>query len=158
MIDLHCHLLPGLDDGPSDIADTVAMARQAATDGIEVICATPHIRDDHDVGIAELEALVAVANARLEQEDVPVRIAQGGEIAAERSIARPTTSCGRSRSGVGGRWLLVEPRPGPLDDHLVDVVDRLAHRGFQRARRPPGAPRRRATSSSGSPSWSSAAR
>src|SRR5204862_1513848 len=84
MIDLHCHLLPALDDGPRDISDTVAMARQGAADGIEVICATPHIRQDHDVDITELETLVGIANSALAEGDVPVRIVQGGEIAAER--------------------------------------------------------------------------
>jgi protein-tyrosine phosphatase len=41
MIDLHCHVLPGRDDGALDLEDSVAMARQAAADGIAAICATP---------------------------------------------------------------------------------------------------------------------
>ena len=130
MIDVHCHLLPALDDGPRDISDTVAMARQAADDGIDVIVATPHIRDDHDIVIGELETLVAVANQALDQEGVPVRIAQGGEIAAERIQSLSTEELRLVSLGVGGSWLLVEPRPGPIDDHLVELVDRLHHRKF----------------------------
>jgi protein-tyrosine phosphatase len=67
VIDLHCHLLPGLDDGAVDLADAVAMGRQAAASGITHICATPHIRHDHDVKIYELPdhiGLVADALAR----------------------------------------------------------------------------------------------
>jgi len=130
MIDVHCHLLPALDDGPRDISDTVAMARQAADDGIDVIVATPHIRDDHDIVIGELETLVAVANQALDQEGVPVRIAQGGEIAAERIESLSAEELRLVSLGVGGSWLLVEPRPGPIDDHLVELVDRLHHRKF----------------------------
>ena len=130
MIDVHCHLLPALDDGPRDISDTVAMGRQAADDGIDVIVATPHIRDDHDIVIAELETLVAVANEALDQEGVPVRIAQGGEIAAERIESLSADELRLVSLGIGGSWLLVEPRPGPIDDHLVELVDRLHHRHF----------------------------
>jgi len=43
MIDLHCHILPGLDDGPKDLKDTLAMARIAAADGVHTICASPHL-------------------------------------------------------------------------------------------------------------------
>jgi protein-tyrosine phosphatase len=128
VIDVHCHLLPALDDGPRDIADTVEMARQAASDGIDVIVATPHIRDDHDIEIAELESLVALANGALDREGIPVRIAQGGEIAAERLESLTTDELRQVSMGVGGSWLLVEPRPGPLDDHLVELVERLHQR------------------------------
>jgi protein-tyrosine phosphatase len=42
LIDLHCHILPGVDDGPSDAAESLSMARQAVADGIKTIVATPH--------------------------------------------------------------------------------------------------------------------
>lgn len=48
VIDLHCHILPGIDDGAPDLADSIAMATQGAEDGIAVICATPHIRHRAD--------------------------------------------------------------------------------------------------------------
>jgi len=54
VIDVHCHILPALDDGALDLDDSAAMAAQAAEDGIEVVCATPHIRPDHLVRVAEL--------------------------------------------------------------------------------------------------------
>jgi protein-tyrosine phosphatase len=43
MIDLHCHLLPGIDDGAADLATSLAMARAAVADGIRVTACTPHI-------------------------------------------------------------------------------------------------------------------
>ena len=42
LIDLHCHILPGIDDGPADIGESLEMARQAVLDGIHTIVATPH--------------------------------------------------------------------------------------------------------------------
>src|SRR5271167_1695874 len=58
VIDLHCHILPELDDGALSLDDSVAMARQAEEDGITVVCATPHIRHDHEVCIEEIASHV----------------------------------------------------------------------------------------------------
>ncbi len=70
-IDLHCHILPRLDDGSRGLDDSVAMALQAESDGIEAICATPHIRHDHDVRIEEVADRVEAVNARLREELAP---------------------------------------------------------------------------------------
>ena len=80
VIDLHCHILPGLDDGSRDLDDSVGMARQAVADGIEVIAATPHIHPSHAVVIGELEERVAQVNAELERQQVDVRVVTGGEV------------------------------------------------------------------------------
>ena len=53
MIDLHCHILPGLDDGPSNLDFSLAMARAAVEAGTQLIVATPHIRADFDVDPVE---------------------------------------------------------------------------------------------------------
>lgn len=81
MIDLHCHILPELDDGSQSIGDSVAMARQAHEDGIEAVCATPHIRHDHDVHIPEIATRVARLQSTLDAEGIPVRVLPGGELA-----------------------------------------------------------------------------
>jgi protein-tyrosine phosphatase len=46
MVDLHCHILPGLDDGPSQMQESVAMAESAIADGITHVVATPHASHD----------------------------------------------------------------------------------------------------------------
>jgi protein-tyrosine phosphatase len=126
MIDLHCHILPELDDGARSIGDSVAMARQADEDGIEAICATPHIRHDHDVHIPEIALRVASVQATLDAEGIPVRILPGGELAetAARTLT-PEELHHVSLGGAGG-WVLLEPAPGPLSDGLAEAVDRLA--------------------------------
>lgn len=129
MIDLHCHILPNLDDGALSVEDSVAMARHAQDDGIEAVCATPHIRHDHDVHIPEIAARVAVLQSRLEQEGVDVRILPGGEVAqtAAATLTDEELHC-VSLGGAGG-WVLLEPAPGPLGDDLSHVVEGLARRG-----------------------------
>ncbi len=130
MIDLHCHILPALDDGALDLRDSLAMGRQAAGDGIEAICATPHIRHDHDVRIEQLAERVAVTNRGLRDEGVPVTVLQGGEVAetavedlSEEELSRVTLG--------SGSWVLLEPAPGPLSDSLTRRVEHLTERGHR---------------------------
>jgi protein-tyrosine phosphatase len=129
MIDLHCHILANLDDGALSVEDSVAMARQAQDDGIEAVCATPHIRHDHDVHIPEIASRVAALQSRLEQEGVDVRVLPGGEVAqtAAAMLTEAELHC-VSLGGAGG-WVLLEPAPGPLGDELSHVVNGLASRG-----------------------------
>lgn len=130
MIDLHCHILPGVDDGALDVRDSAGLARQAAADGIEAICATPHIRHDHDVRIDEVDGRVESLNRHLRGEGIPVEVLPGGEVAetaveglAEEELAR--VALGR------GRWILLEPAPGPLSDSLLRRVAHLSERGHR---------------------------
>ena len=128
VIDIHCHILPALDDGALDFDDSAAMAAQAAEDGIEVVCATPHIRPDHVVNLAELPLRVAALQRELRRRELDVQIASGGEIAQTIASGLTDTEL-RDLSLGGGGWVLLEPAPGPLDDDLFAVVDGLGARG-----------------------------
>jgi protein-tyrosine phosphatase len=130
VIDLHCHILPGIDDGALDIRDSAGLARQAAADGIEAICATPHIRHDHDVRIDEVEGRVESLNRHLRGEGIPVTVLPGGEVAE--TAVEDLSEEELARVALGsGRWVLLEPAPGPLDDSLQRRVDHLAERGHR---------------------------
>jgi len=130
VIDLHCHILDAIDDGARDADDSIGMARQAEEDGIEAVCATPHIRHDHDVRIEELAGRVQGLNARLEQELVAVRILQGGEVAETAVEGLGEEELARVALG-GGNWILLEPAPGPLGDGLLRRVAHLHERGYR---------------------------
>jgi protein-tyrosine phosphatase len=130
MIDLHCHILPGIDDGAQDLDDAVAMALQADEDGIGTICATPHIRHDHDVRIHELAGRVAALNEQLAGRGIESRVAVGGEV-AETALAGLDPEELRQVGLGGGRWILLEPAPGPLSESLVTAVEHLSTRGFK---------------------------
>ena len=128
MIDLHCHILPGVDDGSLDLADSLAMARQAVNDGIERVCATPHIRHDHDVRIEQIAGRIENLNRALRDEELPVEILQGGEVAETAVEGLSEEELGRVSLG-SGNWILLEPAPGPLGDTLIARVGHLAERG-----------------------------
>jgi protein-tyrosine phosphatase len=130
VIDLHCHILPGIDDGAGDLADSLAMARQAADDGIEVICATPHIRHDHDVRIGEIASRAADLSKELEQRKVPVTVLPGGEVAETAVQGLDDEELRRVALGEGS-WILLEPAPGPLTGSLDRRVEELSARGHR---------------------------
>jgi tyrosine-protein phosphatase YwqE len=105
------------------------MARVAQSDGIRLICATPHIHPDHKVVPQELESRVAAVNDEFQRQGLDVRVVPAGEI-AEPMLDELSDEV-LELVALGSRWLLVEPRPGPLGQHLFDAVERLADRGFR---------------------------
>ena len=131
MIDLHCHVLPGVDDGALDLEDSVRMAAQARADGIVAICATPHIRHDHDVAIHRIADRVAALQEELDIRGAGVRILPGGEVAESAVDGLADDELAAVSLGGGGRWILLEPQPGPLSPNLPVVVDELARRGYR---------------------------
>ncbi len=81
MIDIHCHILPGIDDGPSGIGESIQMARIAAEDGITTIVATPHVKDTvHPV--SAIKKGVADLNRHLQALDIPVKVLPGADVNA----------------------------------------------------------------------------
>jgi protein-tyrosine phosphatase len=130
-VDLHCHVLPRLDDGARDLDDAVGMGQQAEADGIEAICATPHIRHDHDVRIAELPERRAELEAALRTRGCPVRILPGGEVATTAVGGLDDRELEAVSLGGSGRWILLEPAPGPLAETTEAAVLELASRGFR---------------------------
>lgn len=127
MIDLHSHVLPGLDDGAADLADALRICEEAAADGTEVLAATPHVRSDFPTTPAQMEAALAEV-----QEAVAgtIRIVPGGELDLE-ELARPPEELARFGLAGNPRWLLVEtPYAGwPLD--FPDRLFRLRVAGFE---------------------------
>lgn len=81
MIDIHCHILPGLDDGAKDTAHSLEMARTAGQEGITAIVATPHhMNGTYKNEKAAIEQSVGLLNAQLEQEGINVNIYAGQEV------------------------------------------------------------------------------
>lgn len=85
--DIHCHILPGIDDGAKDWDDTLAMARLAADDGTSTIIATPHQLGSWAQNRGdEIRALVDECNERLSAEKIPLSVLAGGEIRIEQGL------------------------------------------------------------------------
>jgi protein-tyrosine phosphatase len=129
VIDLHSHILPGVDDGAETLADAVEMARSAVADGVEVVTATPHVRADYPTDAATMQRLVDEVRRALVAEGVQLELLPGGELSFEAAEALSGDELAEFTLG-GGRCLLLEfPYGGwPLD--VADRVFRFAAEGF----------------------------
>ena len=131
MIDLHSHVLPDLDDGPSTVAGSVALAEAAAAAGVSVMAATPHLRRDFpDVRVEEIAERCATLNSALEGRRAP-RIASGGEVdllwASQASSEQLVAASFDGR----GTDLLVETPYGPLPPEFEELLFQLTLDGFR---------------------------
>lgn len=90
MIDLHCHILPNLDDGPTSLAMALEMARVALADGITTIAATPHGRTSRSVSwvysVDLVQQRLTMLCAALAEADLPLTIVPGTEIFYESDV------------------------------------------------------------------------
>ena len=108
MIDLHCHVLPGLDDGARDLAEAVSMARAMADDGVRVVAATPHVHPRYRTPVAEMERALGELRSAIAAAGIPLDVRPGGEIALDELSGLSQDE--RIRFGLGGnpRLLLLE--------------------------------------------------
>jgi len=130
VIDLHCHVLPGIDDGPETIAGSVALARAAAAAGTRTLVATPHVNWHYHNDPDTIAGLVDELSARLATEEVALEVRPGAEVAMTRIIDIEPAQLPRLRLG-GGPWLLVEPSFTPVATGLDTVILDLQQRGHR---------------------------
>jgi protein-tyrosine phosphatase len=108
VIDLHCHLLAGIDDGPASVEGSVALARAAVAAGTSTIVATPHVSSRYPNDAQTIHRLVEQTAARLQEERVPLEVLPGAEIAITRLAEIEPAQLDGLRLGEGP-WLLLEP-------------------------------------------------
>jgi protein-tyrosine phosphatase len=108
MVDLHSHILPGVDDGARSLKESVEVAIAAARDGITVMAATPHVRDDFPTAVATMERLVLELNEALREKGTELQILGGAEIAISSLNALDADELRRFGLGGNPRYLLVE--------------------------------------------------
>jgi protein-tyrosine phosphatase len=81
MIDIHCHILPGLDDGARTMDEALSMARMAAADGIRTLVASSHITPGvYDNSPDRIVSAAAAFDDRLKDEGIPIRIVPGADV------------------------------------------------------------------------------
>ena len=129
MIDLHSHLLPGLDDGPPDLAGSLAMARAAVGAGTATMAATPHIDHTQGVDPRAVRSAVEALSAELAAEGIALDVIAGGEVALTRLPELSDEDLAAVCLG-GGRWILLECPLDPAGGPLEEAVFSLQVRGF----------------------------
>ena len=130
MIDLHSHILPGLDDGAATLQDALGIAEAAVADGIRIIAATPHVRSDFPTSPEQMERLVESVRQELRVVGIPLELLPGGEIALDRLPQLGDDELRRFGLAGNPKYLLLEaPYFGwPLG--LEETLFQLQLRGF----------------------------
>jgi protein-tyrosine phosphatase len=131
LIDLHCHILPSVDDGAGSLEESLAMAALAHEDGIHTVVATPHALDGrfHNPLVSTLER-VASLQAFLVQRGLPLRLVAGGDVHLCPDMV------GRIRKGEAvtinndKKYLLLELPPQAIPPRIKDEIFALKLNGI----------------------------
>jgi protein-tyrosine phosphatase len=131
-VDLHFHLLPGVDDGPADLPASLELARGALAEGTGTVVATPHVREDLGLtDAAEIALRVRDLRARLAAARIPLEIQCGGELGHDMAFRLSQRELDLLAQGpAGGRWILVETPFEGIGEDFHAATAELRERGF----------------------------
>lgn len=124
MIDLHCHLLPGVDDGPATFEDSLELARAAADGGTRTVVATPHV--DHRWGVTpgDIGPAVTELRAGLRAAGVGLEVLAGAEIAIPRLVELDDEALKHVTIGDGPYLLVESPHTAAGGEFHAYVISR----------------------------------
>lgn len=130
MIDLHCHILPGIDDGAPDLATSLQMARVAVADGITVTACTPHMMPGYYDNTSEgVRAAVAALQAELDQTGIPLKLVTGADVHLVTDIV-PGLRNGSKLTLADTRYFLFEPPHNTAPPRMAEAVFDCMAAGF----------------------------
>jgi tyrosine-protein phosphatase YwqE len=126
-VDIHCHCLPALDDGPKDADKAIALCRALADDGTTVAVATPHQlgRYEGKNQADEIRTAVSDLNALIADASIPLTVVPGGDVRVDERLAALIAADRVLTLADGGRYILLEL------PHEVFVDIRLLVRGLR---------------------------
>ena len=130
MVDIHCHMVPGIDDGASDLNVSLDMARMAVNDGIGTVICTPHQlgsfgRNTGDV----VRQAVAQFQSDLQRARIPLRVLAGGDVRIEAGMVQGLASGSVMSLADHKRHVLLE-LPHELYVPLEPILEKLRRVGM----------------------------
>jgi protein-tyrosine phosphatase len=128
VIDTHCHLLPGLDDGPDGIDDALALAQRLVEDGVSAVLCTPHYSRLFPTDHAEAVKRLAELRHVLAANSIEIELELAAEVGPALAVSAPLEEL--SRRSIGGRYLLVEVLPDSPAGLFDAATDRLEEVGL----------------------------
>lgn len=131
LIDIHTHILPGLDDGARDLEQAVAMAAVAVRDGVHSLVATPHVmRGRYDYSRAKILKHVADLNLCLQVQQIKLPILPGAEYCLEQDLPQRLAAGQLLTLNDTGRYLLVEFPASGVPEYAGNVLQGLLSQGI----------------------------
>jgi protein-tyrosine phosphatase len=129
MLDLHTHILHGVDDGATSAEESVAMARGAVADGIGVVAATPHVRDGAELSGADIRARVEELRRLLDEARVDLTVLTGAEVSIDAALSLAAGDLAELGLGGGAGFVLLETPYAGWRLDLGELVTELVARG-----------------------------
>lgn len=129
MIDIHCHILPHVDDGSSSMDESLEMARMASLSGVTDIVATPHFAGEPEQ-IGKIREKLRLLEQRLRQEQIPVQLHPGAEILCLPGL--PELAARHQLPTLGqGEYVLVEFYFDESYAYMDGMLTDIASAGYQ---------------------------
>lgn len=131
-VDLHLHLLPGLDDGPATLDVALAHAERLVRGGVQEVLVTPHVgHPDFGVDPHEVAVRTGALQDVLDREGIWLTLHPGGEVHADAAAVLDTAALAAVAAGAaGGRWVLLEAPFGGLDAAFLAAHRRIGRLGY----------------------------
>ena len=130
MIDLHSHILPGIDDGSPDLETSLAMARMAIDDGIKVMACTPHFLPGlYDSQANDVRKRAAALSQEFNDHDLGLVLVVGGDIHARPDLVEAIATK-RVLTLNDSRYVLLEPPHVIMPLRLEDLIISLVAAGY----------------------------
>jgi protein-tyrosine phosphatase len=129
LIDTHCHLLPGLDDGPRTASQALELARRLMADGVEHVLCTPHYSSLFPTSHADAELRFGELRAELASAGIPLRTSLAAEIGPGFAVSHSIEEV--VARTVGGRYAVIEVLNDTSPSALLAIRDRLAEAGVE---------------------------
>jgi protein-tyrosine phosphatase len=128
VIDTHCHLLPGLDDGPRESAASLDLAQQLAAAGVEFVLCTPHFSRRFPTSVAlARERLVGMRGA-LSSTGIDLELGLAAELSPALAVSAPAEDL---EARAVGSFLLVELEPDTPAGFTEMALERLGREGLR---------------------------
>ncbi|AMM94010.1 tyrosine protein phosphatase [Peribacillus simplex] len=131
MIDIHCHILPGVDDGSADMKESLIMAKKAAEAGITHLFATPHHLNGKYVNVkCDIIDHTVRLNESLQEDNIPLTIHFGQEVRIHRDIFTSVEKEEILTLDDNGTYLLLELPSGKVPTYTQEVIYELLLKGI----------------------------
>jgi len=130
--DIHCHCLPGLDDGPATMVEALALCRMLAEEGFTTVVATPHQlgRFEYSNDAMKVKEAVRSLNNEIRSNSISLKIVPGGEVRVDERICQLLKSDRILTLADSGKYLLLE-LPYQVYINIEQLLIELASMGIQ---------------------------
>ncbi|TKH02927.1 tyrosine protein phosphatase [Peribacillus simplex] len=131
MIDLHCHIIPGVDDGSMDMQVSISMAKKAVEAGITHLFATPHHLNERYVNVKDdIIDRVFELNECLQQENIPLSVHPGQELRIHRELFVSLEKGEVLTLDNTDKYLLLELPSGHVPTYTQELIYELLLKGI----------------------------